>query len=221
MKLVYGDMGHILTFDGGYVNELVIENRGMFFSVVGDMASQVDGGQGKFVLSIKDKPVEISRYADITVQFAPFELNRKSLLTKLCTAIEGRALLAENYIRTAELLCDLERYILHLSDDLPFDVECKKLAIGPIVKAIAPEIAEGDKSPLEKIFAYMELVRELDRDRLFVMVNMRTYFTDGEMESFAESVCLHGFRVLLLEGTSQNTLKNVRRYTIDDDLCEF
>ena len=48
MKLVYGDMGHILTFDGGYVNELVIENRGMFFSVVGDMASQVDGGQGKF-----------------------------------------------------------------------------------------------------------------------------------------------------------------------------
>lgn len=27
MKLVYSDMGHILRFDGGYVNELVVENK--------------------------------------------------------------------------------------------------------------------------------------------------------------------------------------------------
>ena len=214
-------MGHIIVFDKGYVNELVIENRKMFFEVVNSIAMQVDGGLGDCVLSIKDKPVEFSKYVDITIQFAPFELNRKSLLTKLYSAIEHKALLAENYSQTGEILAEIERYILYLSEELPFDVNCHRLAIGSIIKAVSPEIDDADKSTLEKIFAYMEIVREFDRDRLFVMVNMRSYFSNDEMETFLESVTLHGFRVLLLEGSAHCRLKYTYRYTIDEDLCEF
>ena len=111
--------------------------------------------------------------------------------------------------------------MLYLAEDLPFEVDCQRLAIGSIIKAASPEIDEADKTPLEKIFAYMELVRELDRDRLFIMINMRTYFSDSEMESFAESACLHGFKVLLVENSSQSKLKNTKRCTVDQDLCEF
>ena len=221
MKFVYRDMGHILSFDNGYVNELVIENKKMFLDIVNSIAVQVDGGHGECVLSIKDKPVEISKYVDLTVQFAPFELNRKSLLTKLYSALEHKALLAENYTQTGNLLVEIERYMLYLSEELPFDVNCQKLAIGAIIKAVSPEIDDGEKSVLEKIFAYMELVRELDRDRLFIMVNMRSYFNDSEMEAFTESASLHGFRVLLLESTSQSKLRNTQRYIVDEDLCEF
>lgn len=221
MKLVYKDMGHILSFDNGYINELVIENKKMFFDIVNSIAEQVDGGHGDCVLSIKDKPAELCKYVDLTVQFAPFELNRKSLLVKLHSALEHKALLAENYIRTGNLLMEIERYMLYLSEELPFDLNCKKLAIGSIIKAVSPEVDVPDKSALEKIFAYMELVRELDRDRLFIMVNMRSYFADEDMQTFVESVSLHGFRVLLLESSAQNKLKHTQRYTIDDDLCEF
>lgn len=221
MKLVYKNMEHILCFGVGYVNELVIENKKLFFELVRNMIRQSEGEHGDCVLSIKDKPVEFSRYADVTVQFAPFPLNRKSLLTKLCTSLEQKALTAENYTKTGELLGEIERYILHLAEELPFEIDCQKLTIGPIIKAVSPEIEESDNSTLEKIFAYMELVRELDRDRLFVMVNMRTYFSDEEMELFIESVCLHDFKMLLLESSSLLRLKNTKRYTVDTDLCEF
>lgn len=221
MKLVYRNMGHIISFDHGYVNELVIENKKMFFDVVNHAAVQSEGESGDFLLSVSDKPVEFSRYADVTVQFAPFQINRKSLLTKLYASLEQKALLAENYKTTGELLAELERYVLHLSQDLPFEVDCQRLSIGPIIKAVSPEIDETDKTHLEKVFAYMELVRELDRDRLFIMINMRTYFSDDEMETFLESVCLHGFRVLLIENSAQKKLKNTKRYTVDEDLCEF
>ena len=97
-------------------------------------------------------PLFCALYADLTVQFTPFELNRKSLLTKLYSLLEHKA---------------------------------------------------------------------FDRDRLFIMVNMRSYFDHSEMEAFTESANLHGFRVLLLESTSQSQLKNTQRYTIDEDLCEF
>ena len=189
--------------------------------MVNNISMQVDGGHGDCVLSIKDKPVEISKYVDLTVQFAPFELNRKSLLTKLYSALEHKALLAENYTQTGNLLLEVERFLLNLSEELPFDVNCQKLSIGSIIKAVSPEVDDTDKSALEKIFAYMELVRELDRDRLFIMINMRSYFADKEMEIFAESVCLHGFRVLLIESSEQPLLKNTKRFTIDEDLCEF
>lgn len=221
MKLVYGDMGHILSFDNGYVNELVIENKRMFLNAVNSATVQADGGRGDFLLSISDKPMEFSRYVDVTVQFAPFQINRKSLLTKLYAALEQKALLSENYMTTGALLNELERYVLHLSEDLPFEVNCQKLSVGSVIKAISPEIDEADKTPLEKIFSYMELVRELDRDRLFIMINMRSYFADDEMETFIESACLHGFRVLLLETYAQARLKNTKRYTVDEDLCEF
>ena len=196
MKLAYKNMGHILNFNDGYVNELIIENKKMFFDMVNSMAMQAEGMSGDCILSVENKPVEFSKYADLTVQFAPFAVNRKSLLTKLYAALEKKAHTSENYEKTVELLCELERYVLQLSEDLPFEINCQKLAVGPIIRALSPEIEENDKSPIEKVFAYMELVRELDRDKLFIMVNMRSYFQDEEMEIFTESVCLHDFKVL-------------------------
>jgi len=97
----------------------------------------------------------------------------------------------------------------------------KKLAIGPLIRALSPEIADNEKNTLETIFTYMELVRELDRDRLFIMVNMRSYFSDEDMGIFTESVSLHDFKVLLLESISLPSLPYTKRYTIDEDLCEF
>ena len=120
-------MEHLLSFDNGYVNELVIENKKMFFEAVNSALTQADGGCGDFLLSLSDKPVEFSRYVDVTVQFAPFQINRKSLLTKLYATLEQKALLAENYTATGELLGEIERYLLRLSEDLPFEVNCQKI----------------------------------------------------------------------------------------------
>ena len=221
MKLVYKDMGHILRFGEGYVNELIIENKKMFFDVVDSMHRQTEGLHGDCVLSISNRPVEFGKYADLTVQFAPFQMNRKSLLTKLYAALERKAQNSETYLKTGELLGELERYILGISEELPFAINCQKLAIGPIIRALSPEIEESDKEPIEKVFAYMELVRELDRDKLFVMANMRSYFSDEEMEKFTESVSLHDFNVLLLESHEAPKLNYTKRYVVDTDLCEF
>lgn len=221
MKLVHKNMGHILRFGEGYVNELIVENKKMFFELINCMTMQMDGLPGDCVLSVSDRPVEFSKYADLTVQFAPFEVNRKNLLAKLYSALEKKAQFSENYEKTRELLGELEKYIFDLSEDLPFEINCQKLAIGPIIRALAPIIEENDKKPLEKIFAYMELVRELDRDKLFIMVNMRSYFSDEDMEIFTQSVCLHDFKVLLLESFEFSKIKNTKRFVIDVDLCEF
>lgn len=214
-------MGHVLSFNEGYVNELIVENKNLFFNLVNSMAMQAEGAHGDCILSIADKPVDFGKYADLTVQFAPFPVNRKSLLSKLYAALEKQALAPESYRKTTELLGGLERYVLQLAEEFPCEIHCQKLAVGPVIRALAPEIEESEKSPLEKIFAYMELVRELDRDKLFVMVNMRSYFSDDEMEHFTESAVLHDFKVMLLEHSESAKLQHTKRYVVDSDLCEF
>lgn len=221
MKLVYKNMGHILKFDDGFVNELIIENKKMFFNFVNSLAIQADGYSGDCVLSVSDKPVELSKYAELIVQFAPFQLNRKSLLTKLYTLLEKNALSSENCQKAGELLAEAERYMYRISEDFSFEISCKKLSIGSIIRALAPEIEEDGKEPIEKVFSYIELVRELERDKLFIMVNMRSYFSYEEMERFIESVIFHDFKVLLLESFELPKLNHTKRYIVDNDLCEI
>ena len=221
MKLAFKDFERVISFTPGVAIELVIENKGCFFKTVSGLSTQIDGEPGDAVLSIGNKPVEPSRYADMILQFAPFSLNRKSLLTKLTNAIEKRAVSAELYVRAQSILAEIESLVQDAADDFPFEIDCSKIAIGPILRSIGIEVSEDNKGTLEKIINYMEIVRELDKDRLFITVNMRTYFSDDELSSFINTACLHDFKVLLLESTSGKLLKNTKRYTIDEDLCEF
>lgn len=68
---------------------------------------------------------------------------------------------------------------------------------------------------------YMELSRELERDKLFIFVNLRSYYADEEIQSFLDSIIAHEFRVFLIDSVSRERLFNELRVTIDDDLCEF
>ena len=68
---------------------------------------------------------------------------------------------------------------------------------------------------------YMELSRELERDKLFIFVNLRDYYSDEEVQPFFNSILSHEYHVLLVDGSSHDLLANERRQTIDEDLCEF
>ena len=54
-----------------------------------------------------------------------------------------------------------------------------------------------------------------------IFCDMRSYFSDEEMELFTESACLHDFEVLLLESVAAPRLSHTKRFVIDSDLCEF
>lgn len=67
----------------------------------------------------------------------------------------------------------------------------------------------------------MELVREYDWDKLFVIVGSRGFFGDEEVESFLKTALAHGYRVLMMDQVARKILSFEKRLTIDNDLCEF
>lgn len=221
MKLAYTHMEQVLQFGDGYARELVIENKDLFCSLLHDIAMQMEGLHGSAVLSIDEKPVEMSRHAELIDRFIPFDINQKSLLSKLCQSIEKEAIKPENFLPTNDFLKQTELFMDSLCFDFPCKITFGKLTIGSMIRAIAPEFEDTDKSPLEKLYDYMSLVREFDRDRLFILVNCRCFFSDPDVEQFIHTAVMHDFKLLFLESTARPILKHTKRITIDNDLCEF
>ena len=224
MKFAYFHITDPVTISNSSVNTIVIENPSFYRSLLCDLYSAVDGNSTSAVLSIKDKPIEFSKNCEIINDFINFNINQKALLTKICTALESKALSPEEYFETQELLTMLENKISDWSFDLSCNISATKLTVSGILKASGVEICndyEGEKGDAERIIDYMELVREFDRDKLFITVNMRSFFSDEVTEQFMKTVLSHEFKVLMLESSAKQLLKHEKRLTIDEDLCEF
>ena len=109
MKFVHPQIETVFSVDNGYINELVIENRCLFRSVIEDISLQISGFTGQSVLSIDNTPVEISKNAEIITNFVPFELNSKSLVSKIIQAFDKKSADAD-FFALSDFLRNGERW---------------------------------------------------------------------------------------------------------------
>ena len=90
-----------------------------------------------------------------------------------------------------------------------------------ILKGIGITLRDDYEDPLERLIDFMELVREFDRDKLFVLVGLRSFFANDRVELFLKTVLEHGYRVLLLDSIAREKLPSEKRLTIDNDPTRF
>ncbi len=221
MILAHPEISTVLDTGKDRIQSLVIENRAFLRSFLQDLQDQIDGKSGKTVLSDSGKPLELVKYMEIIDHFIPFSLNRKTLLSRLCTMLETESNSEDYYLLTQSVLQQVETYILTLSLGLPVEIDCTKLSVSSLLKSAGIEIVSAHEETIEQIIDYMGLMRDLERDKLFLLVNLRSYFSDPEVEAFLQTMLDHRFHVILLDSYAGQVLQSEERLTIDDDLCEF
>lgn len=221
MNFAHPQLEHTLEIGGDQVSTLVIEQPRFFRELLWDIEEQLNGGKGRCALSQDNRILPLDRYAEMIDSFARFEVGQKPLVNRLIGRLEARAMEEENYLRTGQLTGQLERYIMELGEDLPCGIVCSKINFGGILKAVGVNFAEDREGDLERLLDYMELTRELERQRLFILVNLRSYYSDAEVEAFFASALAHELPILPMDSVSRPRLANERRVTVDDDLCEF
>ena len=221
MMLAHPHMDTVLDFLSDRFNTLVIENPMFFRRFLQDIHCQIQGDDGVAVLSENNMPISFSRNAELLADYISFEVSRKSLVNKILVYMESVAMDEAHYVKTMQLMGELEQYIHQLAFDLPCSIFCGKMHIGGVLRSAGIEIANDYDNDLERILDYMELTRELERDKLFVLVNLRSFYPDAEVSAFCTSALNHGFSVLLVDSVSRKLLPNEKRVTVDSDLCEF
>lgn len=221
MMLAHPQIDTVFNFSDDGVNTLVIEAPTFFRQFLQDISLQVSGLEGTAVLSRDNMPIAFSRYAEVLDNFLSFEISKKSLISKLQSRLEAESMNAQNYVRTMHLLGELEQYIQELFFNLPGTVVCDRLSISGVLRSAGIEILDDYGDSLERVLDYMELTRELERDELFVLVNLRSFYRDEEIAAFFKSVLDHSLCVLLVDSVSKARLPLEKRVTVDADLCEF
>lgn len=219
--LAHPQMNDVLKITEQGICTMVVEHPDFYRRLLCDLYQQLQGEPGEWVLSENNEILPIRTHVELVDNCLRFELNRKALLGKIAAMLERTALSETFFIRTSEVLCNLEAYMEELSFDFPCDIVVEKCSVSGLIKAMGVHIRDDYEDPLERLLDYMELIREFDRDKLFIMVNMRSFFSDEAIAKFAKTVMDHGYQVLLLDSVDREKFPQENRLTIDKDLCEF
>lgn len=221
MKFVYPEIQRVFDTDNEEINCLVIENQSLFYRLCLDIYKQIDGNDGEATVSIKDIPVDMSKNVEFLVNFTPFTINKKTLLTKLNAVAEKIAISPEFYEETMTEMSQLEKYLINLTNELCGNVIYQKFSTSSIIKAVGLQFEEEYDSLCEKIIDYMDLVRQYDRDKLFIFINLRSYISDDDCRLFFDTVKRKMHNILMIDNSEHLLIDGEKRYIIDKDLCEI
>ncbi|MCM1061537.1 MAG: type II-A CRISPR-associated protein Csn2 [Eubacterium sp.] len=220
MKLVYPFLNLDMNFEENSINSLIIENQNMFSEIITDFYNQIEGYEGKIVLSENYMPIEIRKIVELITQFIPFTLNKKELLTKLYGEIQKNAVSPEMLERTNGILAELERYIFDISNIFENEPECTVSSdIVPLLKMFNTSFSENGKELCEKLLDYFELAERYKNKKLFITVNLRSYIDDEKAELFFKNVIMRKTVLLTVENYAYKKLAYEKRTIIDEDLC--
>ena len=118
-------------------------------------------------------------------------------------------------------MAELENYLNDLSMELDVEMAYDKLSLNNLLKSVGMRVIIDYKKLVERLFAYMDLVRRFEGEKLFLMVNLRGFVSLEDMELFMQTVVAHGLRVLLVDNQAYPLLPLEKRRIIDSDLCEI
>lgn len=222
MIFCYPDTNAIFDTDNGKVNTLVIENQRLFRSLIEDICAQIEGNNGKAVISSNGVDcLDFRKCSEIITSVVPFDINRKSLISKIVSAVEKESISEAQYEKTMTLLGAIECYLDELTTTFDCNLAFSKITPTTLIKAAGLEIVDDYVSVAEKVIDYLELVREFDRDKLFFTVNFRSFIEDKETDEFMKTIIGHGFNLIMIENKEYKKLASENRVVIDEDLCEI
>lgn len=221
MKFAYPRLHQVIEIREGEIAGLVVENQRFMYALVADINRQIQKEDGEALLSIDNTPVEISQYVELLADYWSFELNQKSLLSKIVSAMGNLAQNERFYEQTNRLLAMAEGYINELAYEFDMEISCNPITTQAFIKAIGVHIEVTSDSLCEQLLAYMKLIREFDRDKLFIFVNLRSFLSLDELQAFSDTVTMHGYRVLYIDNREYPILAQEQRLVVDKDLCEI
>lgn len=201
------------------VNAIFVENAAAFSELLRDISSSIEGNDEQSALFDNGKTISFSANVELLSTFFPFELNKKTLLTKIADALEKEALTAEQYEKSMKLVSTTEAFLYSLAEAFDCNLSFGKVGVSSIIKSSGLELVDDYTSLPEKLLDYFETVREFDREKLFFTVNLRGFLTDKQAEDFFQSVVMHQFSVIMLENKDYPKSKWEKRLILDKDLC--
>lgn len=219
MKLVTDLFTGDIEIETDMVSSVIIENPHVFMQLLKNIYNSVNSESDNIILSDNNSIIKASKYIEFITSYIPFDINEKRLINKINSLLEKEALNEIYFNDTMSILTSIEEFVGKLADILPCMIDYSNINISSLIKMSGITIYDDSNSDIERIFNYMILVRDLIGEKLFIFVNMNSFFLPEDIQLFINTVIAHKFYVLLFDGNEYDKLDKTRRIIIDKDLC--
>lgn len=141
------------------------------------------------------------------------------LLTKIQKRMEFQATNGPLFENTQILLAQMEHLAEEIAMSLDLEIDCEKLTVGNLLKALGITINLDYNGLGEKIFVLMDLISRFEGDKIFILVNLRSYLSSEEIQLFVDTALAHDLKFLLIDNRRYPLFHQEKRVLIDNDLC--
>ena len=150
------------------------------------------------------------------------EMNSRKILNKLYLNLEKISREEQMYTKTLELTAYIHEYLLQLEQQtdyiLSFD---DNLEMATLLKAVGVSHEEIEEDFFERLVRYVKISVEVLSTKIFVLVNIRSYLTDYQVQALVKEIQYQEAKIILMESQEKGCLKGGMRYIIDRDGCEI
>lgn len=222
MKLVHSDLSADILNDKNVFTEWILESPELYAKYLQELFSQQNGEEGQFVLSHKEKELNIAKSVEIIVNPFNVEINGRKILNKLYTELDQLSKSEIMYTKTLELTGKMQEYMLELEQNteyiLEFDMDLDMTAL---FKTVGIRHEEQETDFFERLIRYIKIAVNVLSTKVFVFINIRSYLTDLQMQELIKEISYQEVKALFIENQERSCMEGGRRYIIDADGCEI
>ena len=200
------------------VNVLVIERHTSYYKVAMDLYNQCNKVDSGVVLSKDNKEIDISKKVEFVTSIVPFDINKKSLVSKLISQLKEQAV-NEYYVESCEIVSAIQSYIATVADALTCDVDFDEIDVSQLFKCANIRLSNDSDSLCDMIIDYCRSVVAIEGDKLFIFLGLGNYIDESDYCMFADNMQSNSFKVLMIENAVREFGSEVNTIIIDQDNC--
>ncbi len=219
MILSHYELDNTFDLQPNKVNVLVVENQNLFWQYWRELHQQIEGNDGRFVLSANGEDMPFSRHALIVADYVSLSVNNKKILNKLYSTLDyviHNNCLAE-YQKLLEAWSNL---YLRINIESPVPIVHDEITTSVLLKACSATIEQQD-TLLDKLVQYIRVNATLLQTTCFFFVNLHTVLNQEQLQAFYHEVALQEVNIFLLESKVYDKQPQETVTVIDDDLCQI
>lgn len=219
MKLIHTGYGLEMDLQENQITVLFIENIKAYTEILQDMWNQVQGKEGHFILSDREKTLKISK--EMECIFNPFSMhcNDRRILNKLYQEIKEKS---DSFCQQQSMILNvhISEFIDELLMPMPYTLKYSTdLDIIGLMKLYNVEVENSGETVLEKIIEYLRVMSKICGITNYVFVGLKQYLSVTELEQLYEFVFYEKINICIIGATQIPLLSGEKGWILDKDLC--
>lgn len=220
MKITISYLENNVEITNDFINVLEIENKKMFFRLINDLNQICNGNVIEEIRAFSDdKEINITNKVNVISDFFNIDFSRYMLsINKLINEN-----LKDNSDKSLLLLYKklIQKYNNIISTvDLPIAVN-NDATIESLTKLFKLKV-NYKSSIIENLFSIIELERSLKSSKFIVLVNLKQYLDDNELNELYKYSIYNNVNIILVDSQCYGCSHDFeKKLIVDDNLVEF